>query len=196
MAIHRGRQCRTFLDVLADLAQHLLKIFVLLLLRQNVETLNERQTRVNHHGELPRKDREISRLHALPAGQFGNADLAALFFHGHERDLLASQRLAQRLAVIGHALARNNLVQPVLAFKNVSWHFLMLRSEWSLFVIAVGWDAGHCSPLGQVASLSHSQCSIPPLGRSGREARLSSTRPGKPCLSRWRVCETEWPDFD
>src|SRR5688572_23720804 len=196
MTTHGGRQCRTFLDVLAHLGQHLLKVLVLLLLRQNVETLHERQTRVDHDGELTGEDREVFRLHFLLAGQFRNADLAALFLHGHERDLLASQRLAQRLAVIGHALARNNLVQPVLAFKNVSWHFLMLRSEWSLFVIAVGWDAGHCSPLGQVASLSRSQCSIPPLGRSGREARLSSTRPGKPCLSRWRVCETEWPDFD
>ena len=45
MAGQRG----SFFNILPDLGQHLLEILVLLLLRENVQALNQRQTRIDHH---------------------------------------------------------------------------------------------------------------------------------------------------
>ena len=46
---HRHRESRAFLNVLAHLQKDLLEILVVLLLGQDLETLHERQTRIDHH---------------------------------------------------------------------------------------------------------------------------------------------------
>ena len=43
---------------------HLREILVLFLIAQDVETLDERQTGVDHHRELPREHGEVLRRHA------------------------------------------------------------------------------------------------------------------------------------
>ena len=122
VARHRRRQGRALLHVLPHLLQGLLEVFVLLLLRQNVQALHEGQAGVNHHGELAREDGEVLGLDSLRPADLGDADLAPLLLDGRERDLLAAQDLAQRLAVLRDALADDDLVEPVAAFEDVSGH--------------------------------------------------------------------------
>ena len=59
---------------------------------------------------------------------FGNADFAALFLDGSQRDLLAPKNLTQGFAIVGDAFADDDLVQSVAAFENVSRHSCELQS--------------------------------------------------------------------
>ena len=62
MASHRGGKRRAFFNVLTHLQQDLLEILVVLLLGQNFETLDQRQTGIDHHRKLAREDRQVFRL--------------------------------------------------------------------------------------------------------------------------------------
>src|SRR5690606_26192563 len=77
--LERLKECRTFFDVGADLTQNILKERILLLFGENVETLNERQTGIDHNGELPRENGEFLRFDLFAASKFGDRDLAAFF---------------------------------------------------------------------------------------------------------------------
>src|SRR5688572_11756907 len=122
MSGHRRRERRTFFDVLAHLQQNLLKVFVVLLLGQDLETLNERETGVDHHRKLPREHRQVLRLYFLAAADLGNSDFASLFFDGRQRHLFAAQDLSQGFAIVGNAFADDDFVQSVASFKDVGWH--------------------------------------------------------------------------
>src|ERR1043166_8977865 len=113
MTRHRGRERRTFFDVLSHLEQGLLKVLVVLLLGQDLETLDQRQTGVDHHGKLARKDRQVFRLDLFAAANLRNADLAALLFNRSQGHLLTPQNLAQGFAIIRDSFADNDLVQSV-----------------------------------------------------------------------------------
>jgi hypothetical protein len=91
-------------DLAARADQDLLKEFVLLLTRQNLETLDERQTGVDHDRELAREDRELLGLHA--AAELGHVEFLALLGHFGGSDLLALQQVRQfRLIGCGHDTA-------------------------------------------------------------------------------------------
>src|ERR1700752_233121 len=110
MSRHRGCERRTFLDVLADLQQDSLKIFVVLLLRQKLETLDQGQAGINHYRKLARKDRQVFRLNLLASTDFRNTDLATLFLNGSQRYLFAPQNLTQCFAIVRDAFADNDLI--------------------------------------------------------------------------------------
>src|SRR5687767_1476370 len=127
MARHRGSESRAFFNVLSDLQKDLLKILVVLLLREDLQTLDQRQTGVDHHRKLAREHRQVFRLYFLASTDLRNADLAALLFDGRKRNLLAPQNLTKRFAVIGDAFADHDFVQSVAAFEDVRWHNYQLR---------------------------------------------------------------------
>ncbi len=122
VARHGDGQGRSFLHVLAGLRQDLLEKFVLLLARQNVETLHERQPGVDHHGELARKDRQLFRLHFAAPAELRHGDLAPLLLDRGEHDLFAAQQLLQHVAAVGDALADHHFTESVAAFEDVSGH--------------------------------------------------------------------------
>src|SRR5437660_160485 len=107
---HRCRQSRTLFDVLSDLHQNLLKVLIVLLLRENLEALNQRQTSIDHYRELPREDRKILGLDLFSATDLRDPDLASLLLNGCERDLLASQDLSQSFAIVRDAFADDDFV--------------------------------------------------------------------------------------
>src|SRR6266851_852655 len=127
MTAHCGCKSRTLFDVLPHLGQHLLEILVLLLLREDVQALDQRQSGIDHDGELAREDRQVLRIDFAAAHQLRDSDLSTLLFHRSQSHLFATQDLPQRLSVVGDALARHDLVHPVATFKNVGWHFSALR---------------------------------------------------------------------
>ena len=97
-AAHRRREGRAALDLTARSGQDLLKDLVLLLARQNLKTLYERQTGIDHDRELSREDRELLGLHA--ATESGHAEFLALFGHFRGGDLLPLQQ-ARQLSLVG-----------------------------------------------------------------------------------------------
>ncbi len=73
----------------------MLEVLVLLLLREDLQTLDERQTGVDHDGELAREDGEVFGLDLLaPAADLRHGDLAPLLLDRGEHDLLAAQQLS------------------------------------------------------------------------------------------------------
>ena len=75
MVRHGDRQSRSLFHVLPGLRQDLLKIFVLLLAREDVETLHERQSRIDHHAELAREDGQLFGLHFAAPAELRHGDL-------------------------------------------------------------------------------------------------------------------------
>src|SRR5262249_36712626 len=73
---HRIGQRHTGLDVGSRLKNDFLKMLVVLLLAQDLETLHERKSRVQHYRELPCKQREVLALDLLAANLW-QADLPA-----------------------------------------------------------------------------------------------------------------------
>src|SRR5207253_1469829 len=61
MAAHRVGQRLPRFDVVQNVADDLLQHLVFALLRQNVERLHERQTGVDHGGELTRENNDVAR---------------------------------------------------------------------------------------------------------------------------------------
>src|SRR5882724_126815 len=101
---HRSGKRRASFDLTARADQDLLKEFVLLLTRQYLETLHERQTGVDHDRELAREDREFLGLHAT--AELGHVEFLALLGHFGGSDLLALQQVRQfRLIGCGHDTA-------------------------------------------------------------------------------------------
>jgi hypothetical protein len=129
VAAHGGGQRRALLHVLPRLAEGLREELVVLLLREDFQTLDEREARVDHHGELAREDRQLLGLDLAALGELGDGHLAPLLLDGGEHHLLAPQELAQRLAVVGHALADHHLAEPVAAFENVCGHLRTPRGQ-------------------------------------------------------------------
>src|SRR5260370_23227118 len=85
-AANRRREGRAAADRTARSGQDLLKDLVLLLARQNLKTLYQRQTGIDHDRELSREDRELLGLHA--ATESGHAEFLALFGHFRGGDFL------------------------------------------------------------------------------------------------------------
>src|SRR5687767_11867475 len=92
MARHRGSESGAFFNVLSDLQQDLLKILVVLLLCEDLETLDQRQTGVDHHRKLPGEHRQVFRFYFLASTYLWDADLAALLFDGRKRNLRSEER--------------------------------------------------------------------------------------------------------
>src|SRR5205085_3038461 len=86
MLAHRVGQTRAGLDVLPDLNQRTFEYLVILLATEDLEALDERETGVDHYGELPREDRD--RLRRNFAAELRDGDLFALLFDGGDDDLL------------------------------------------------------------------------------------------------------------
>ena len=85
--LHRRRERGAALHRGSHGVEHLLKRLVLLLSGENLKTLHERQARVNHHGELPRKDGQLFFFDARAEG--GNVELSSLFGELADIDLLS-----------------------------------------------------------------------------------------------------------
>src|SRR5258705_12504899 len=111
MTSHCRGKGRSLFYILPDLTEHLLKELVVLLLSQDLEALDQGETRIDHHGKLAREDGEVFRLDLFRAAELGDADLATLFFHRCDRYLLSFEQLAQRFAAFSVSLACDKLVQ-------------------------------------------------------------------------------------
>ena len=106
----RGEKGRAFLDILPDLPQHVLEKDVLLLFGQNVDTLHERQTRVDHHRKLAREYGQLLGLDLFAAAELGYRDLAAFFLGLRHDDLLAAKQGTQLVLVGGFLFAGDQFV--------------------------------------------------------------------------------------
>src|SRR5260370_2287544 len=93
-----GKRCAAF-DLRACPGQDFLKELVFLLARQNLETLNERQTGVDHDRELARENGEFLGFHAAPEG--GHIQFLALLRHFRRSDLLTLQQAGEFALVRG-----------------------------------------------------------------------------------------------
>ena len=124
MPFKRREQRRTFLNILPHLPQHVLEERVLLLLGQDIDTLHERQTGVDHDRELSRKDGKLLGLDPLAAAELGDRDLAALFRGLRHYDLLSSQKSTELVLVGGVFFAGDEFIEAVSSFEGVCWHFL------------------------------------------------------------------------
>ena len=79
---------------------------VLLLVAQDLEALDQRETGVDHHRELPGEDRDL--LAADAAAQLRKGELLPLLRDGGDDDLLPAERGDDRVLVLGdqHAFLR------------------------------------------------------------------------------------------
>src|SRR2546423_13354085 len=91
VARHRGGERRAFFNVLARLRQDHREVFALLLLREYLEALDERESGVNHHGELAREDCKLLGLDLLAPAELRHGDLAPLLLDRGKHDLLAPE---------------------------------------------------------------------------------------------------------
>src|SRR6267154_181090 len=91
--LHGGGQRRAAFHHLARIDQHFLKDLVFLLAGENLQTLHERQARVDHDRELARKDRQFLRVDA--AAERGNVKFPALLAHLRSGTLLPLQKILQ-----------------------------------------------------------------------------------------------------
>ena len=85
---------KAFLDILADLSEHVLKERVLLLLAKNVDALNKRQTGVDHDGKLTRENGQLLCLDLFAAADLWYRDFASLFRGLRHHDLFAPEQCA------------------------------------------------------------------------------------------------------
>src|ERR1700688_369434 len=116
-AFHRG----------ADSGQRLLKCRIFLVGRQNLQTLHQRQSGINHHRELAEKNGDVFHLDFAGA-ECRHHKFFALFPDCSRCDPLAAQLLSQRLLVRCHAFPGNFLSGSVLAGKCENWHGFNLSS--------------------------------------------------------------------
>src|SRR5688572_4940712 len=105
MFFERSGKSRAFFDVLADLTQNVFEKYVGLLFSQNVQTLHERKSGVNHYGKLARKDGQFFRFNLFVATEFRNADFASFFRSVRQNDLLAPQKRAKLVLTGGDLFA-------------------------------------------------------------------------------------------
>ena len=103
-AAHGGRERSATFHLGARAGQHFLKDLVFLLASKNLKTLDERQTSVNHDGELARENSQLLGVDA-PA-KCGDVELLPLLGHFCGRDLLTLQDVRQfRFVRRGHHTA-------------------------------------------------------------------------------------------
>ena len=95
---HRLGEGRAAFNVLAHLKDDLLEGRVVLLLPENVETLDERKTGIDHHRKLAGEDRDVLRLDA--AAELGQRDLFALLLDGGDDDLLPAECRNHRILAV------------------------------------------------------------------------------------------------
>ena len=84
--------------------QNLLKGLVLLLARENFQTLHQRQAGINHDGELAGEDGQFLGVDAAAEG--GQVEFLALLGHFRGGDLLALQQVLQFVLLAGRHLPR------------------------------------------------------------------------------------------
>ena len=94
MLPQRLRERIARLDIRSDGPEHVLERDVRLLIREDLKTLNQRQTRIHHHCELTREDDEVVDGHP---GREERNDLAQVFrllfdLAGDETDVLEMKR--------------------------------------------------------------------------------------------------------
>ena len=112
---HRVGERRAAFNGAPRLQNDFREILVFFLVAQNVETLHERQARVDHDGELPREHGEVLRgngLVGLAAARLLDFSLRGLFFGRldlGDLHLLAPQRGDRGIHRVGDALARDCL---------------------------------------------------------------------------------------
>src|SRR5260370_9247401 len=110
----------------ADTGQRLLEGRILLVGRQNFQTLHQWQASVDHDRKLPKEDGNFFGLD-LARSENGHRKFFALFPDRWRRDLLAPELHGQHLFVRGHSFAADFLACGVLSRKCENWHgFLSL----------------------------------------------------------------------
>ncbi len=124
---HGVGEARATLDVHPSLLEDSRERLVLLLTAQDLETLDEGQTRVDHDGELPDEDREVLGRNASP--ELRDGDFLALLLDGRDEDLVAPQEGESGLAALGRLLPGDGLAVACLSLVDERWHGPLLRSH-------------------------------------------------------------------
>src|SRR5208283_1098250 len=114
VGLHGSRQCTAAFDGSPRAGQDLLKGLVFLLGREDFETLHQRETGIDHHGELPREDRELLWFYTPAKG--GQVKFLTLLGHFGGRDLLAAQQALQFVLVAGRHFSRDCPTRTVRTF--------------------------------------------------------------------------------
>jgi hypothetical protein len=84
-----------------DVPDYGLKLLLFLLISQDFEALDQRHTGINHHRELPRKDRKVLRIGIAAKIEI---ESPGLFFRGlGEHDLLSAEGKRQSAPIVGSA---------------------------------------------------------------------------------------------
>jgi hypothetical protein len=125
---HGVGQRRARLDVLAHLQEDLREALVLLLVREDLEALHQRQSGVDHDGELAGEDRE--RLGRHPAPDLGEGDLLAALADAGDDDVLAAQGREGDLLGVGREHALLDEPGPVAPLPDVIRHRLPSCRPW------------------------------------------------------------------
>ena len=116
MTTHRIRQRGAAFHGAADVRQHLLESSVLLVGRKDFETLNERQSGIDHDGELAEEDGQLLSLDfAFPEG--GECELLALFLDRSRSNALAAELSGEDLFVLRDPFTSNFLTCGALTRK-------------------------------------------------------------------------------
>src|SRR5439155_16752412 len=114
--LESGGQGSSFFNVLSYLAKHVFKEYVFLLLSEDVDTLHERQTSIDHHRELTCKDGQFTRSYFLPTADLRDRDVAAFFGSLRQDDLFSPQQVPQFIVAAGFFFTRNQFVQTISSF--------------------------------------------------------------------------------
>ena len=86
MLLHGVGERGAALDVLTHGEEHFLEVRVVLLASQDLETLDQRQTGVDHDGELTREDRDV--LAADASAELGEGNLLPFLLDAGDENLL------------------------------------------------------------------------------------------------------------
>src|SRR5437667_236765 len=84
---------------------------------EKAETLNQRQTGIDHDRELPGKNSQFAGLHFFSSAELWDRNLAAFFRGLRHYDLLAPQQIAELVLCCGFAFAGYQFIEAVSSFK-------------------------------------------------------------------------------
>ena len=88
---HRVSKTGSPFDVSTGLQDDPAEVLVLFLIAENLQTLHQWQTRIDHHRELPREDRQVSGRHGLDAASSRRPDPLAHCIDSGDEDLFTAQ---------------------------------------------------------------------------------------------------------
>ena len=136
LPLHRLGQGHARLDVGSHAVDDLGELLVLLLIREDLEALHERQASVEHDGELPGEDRDV--LDRDPHRQvWQEGNLLALLLEIGDLNLLAAQCRSGCVAVVRDQHSALRYARSVSPFPTEARH--RFSSSWPLGSRGHGW---------------------------------------------------------